>query len=542
MRTYRQSWRAHVLRYGACSMLSAVLGLWAWHVEAAPAQPGAAAPQVTPEDPLYKRKYPKDDARSAVPNVVRERPKPFKKGHPITFLGGQLPTFPWSPRIHPPKKIKATLSPGAAAAVTSCETASLANAKFETAAGTAAAQWCDDYGKGYTRVAVTPAKYNYVARAIVGTGVPADQLNAGPYQIVDLNQTAPKNVFIGGMLKGSNVQPNPDGAGAIIDVGFTVDCSAYPEFCTYNGIDPADATLWCSTLPSSGTFDWRWVGLDSHSCGIGYVDSASHWVDVPIKSAQVFPILYLATGTAYFDLIQLIQFSPGPGAVTFMFDDGYASTKSIAKPILDKYGFPGSTAAITSAVGTQDYMSAQNLKDLQAARWDIASHSVAHPSMTGLSTSAARAELQNSKSYLTSLGLTIDAFVWPYGDYNQTLISLAQAGIPTSPLYRSTRGTYFDDNAYGTFPYGTNVLEMCNFTRIEDVQSWIDNLKDTPSCRQNCIGRWGIILGHDIADNPDTYQIAPAFMDQVAQLVATSGLQVINYRTGYQRFANITAP
>jgi peptidoglycan/xylan/chitin deacetylase (PgdA/CDA1 family) len=175
---------------------------------------------------------------------------------------------------------------------------------------------------------------------------------------------------------------------------------------------------------------------------------------VPIKTAWVFPILGGATGTAYFDLIQLMQFSPGPGAVTFMFDDGYKSTKSVAKPILDKYRFVGSSAAISSVVAAGSDMTAQDLRDLQAAGWDIASHSVTHPSMIGLSTTAAKNELQNSKSTLTGFGLTIDSFVWPYGDYNQSLIGLTQVGLPTAPLYKSARNVEFDDNAYGTFPYG----------------------------------------------------------------------------------------
>ena len=148
-----------------------------------------------------------------------------------------------------------------------------------------------------------------------------------------------------------------------------------------------------------------------------------------------------------------MQFSPGPGAVTFMFDDGYKSTKSIAKPILDKYRFVGSAAAISSVVGTTGNMTAQDLRDLQAAGWDIASHSVTHPSMPELSITAAETELQKSKSTLTALGLTIDTFVWPYGDYNQSLVGLAQVGLPTAPLYKSARNVEFDDNAYGTFPY-----------------------------------------------------------------------------------------
>ena len=235
------------------------------------------------------------------------------------------------------------------AAVTACETTVLTNSNFETPVGTKADQWCDDYARGYSRVLLTPAKYNYVARASIPTTVPA------------------KNVFLGAMIKGNNVVLDPEGWGATLDVGFTVDCAAHPQFCEYHG-DPVDNTLWCATLPSSGTFDWRWVGLDSHTCGIGYVDSATgNWIDVPIKTAWVFPILGGATGTAYFDLIQLMQFSPGPGAVTFMFDDGYKSTKSVVKPILDQYGFPGSSAAISSVVGAPGDMTAQDLRDLQEA-------------------------------------------------------------------------------------------------------------------------------------------------------------------------------
>ena len=104
-------------------------------------------------------------------------------------------------------------------------------------------------------------------------------------------------------------------------------------------------------------FDWRWVGLDSHTCGIGYADGATgNWINVPIKSAAIFPTVGGATGTAYFDLIQSMQFPPGPGAVTFMFDDGFKSTTTTAKPILDKCGFVGSSAVVSDLVSTTGYM------------------------------------------------------------------------------------------------------------------------------------------------------------------------------------------
>lgn len=178
-------------------------------------------------------------------------------------------------------------------------------------------------------------------------------------------------------------------------------------------------------------------------------------------------------------------------------------------------------------------MTAQDLRDLQAAGWDIASHSVTHPSMIDLATAAAETELQQSKSTLTGFFLTIDTFVWPFGYYNQSLTGLAQAGLPT-PLYSSARNVEFDDNAYGTFPYALKTLEVRNFTTLQNVQAWLNDLKAG--------GRWGIFLLHDIVDNPGEYAISPTMLDQMAQLVAGSGVAVINYRQGYQTFANIPAP
>jgi peptidoglycan/xylan/chitin deacetylase (PgdA/CDA1 family) len=461
------------------------------------------------------------------------------------------------------------------AAITSCETTLLTNADFEEAAADGkAAQWCDDYQRGYSRVLLTPAKYNYVMRASIPKTVPAAGRYAGTYRIVNLYQRQAANVFVGAMIKGSDIVLDTrallieqfnrvhskvldavrhaplwrrlmsipgvgalaalNGLGATLNVGFEVDCAAHPKFCEYHG-NPIDSTLWCATLPSAGTFDWRWVGLDSHTCGIGYADSATgNWINVPIKSAAIFPTVGGATGTAYFDLIQLMQFPPGPGAVTFMFDDGFKSTRSTAKPILDKYGFVGSSAVVSDLVGTTGHMIPQDLRDLQAAGGDIASHSVTHPSMPGLSIAAAETELQNSKSTLTRLGLTIDSFVWPEGDYNKNLIGLAQAGLTTAPLYKSARNTEFDDNAYGTFPYALKTLEMLQTTPLQDVQAWINDLKVG--------GRWGIFILHDVVDNPGQYAISPTMLDQLAQLVASSGVAVINYRQGYQTFANIPAP
>ena len=56
------------------------------------------------------------------------------------------------------------------AAVTACETTALTNANFEATAGGKAAQWCDDYARGYSRVLLTAEIHGFenfqVAREI----------------------------------------------------------------------------------------------------------------------------------------------------------------------------------------------------------------------------------------------------------------------------------------------------------------------------------------------------------------------------------------
>lgn len=475
-------------------------------------------------------------------SVLREIPKQLKDGDPAGQPAPGVPSLRLNvPGSSSPTAMATPLQIAPMAVVTSCTSTSgtLINANLESRSGAASTGWCDDYGLGYKSVVQTPVKYNTIGRLLVPTSTPVAQRNAALYQTVVLNQTTPKNVFVGAMLKGSQIVAGNSESGAFLNVKFQVNCSKNKTFCNRY----PRGEVWCGTLPSVGTFTWRWVGLDSHTCGVGYRDSSSgNWVTVPIESVDVYGQLANATGTAFFDLFQVLQFSAGRGAVTFMFDDGYKSVINTALPILSGYGYVGSSAAISGEIGNSSSVTGQDLKTLQNAGWDIESHSITHPSMPSLSVAAAKTELLNSKSALQSYGVTIDSFIWPYGDYNQEVIGLAQTLGSPKPLYKSTRTVEFDDNAYGTNPYLIKVLEIDRPTTLAQVKSWIKELKDNPACTSACTGRWGVFLLHDLRTSPREYDTTPDFLRSVAAEVKKSGLDVINYRTGYQRFANVPMP
>ena len=203
------------------------------------------------------------EAGAAMPSVRRDRPKPAKKGQPAERPSVAPATGSWSP-----VDIRQVQTPVALAAVTACTSVSgaLINPKFETASGSQAAGWCDVFGRGYTRVQLAPAKYNFVAKLTIPAGLPHGQRLAAARQTVFLNQTRQDNVFVGAMLKGNSIIPDGDWMGAMLDVSFHVDCSAYPAFCKYAppgqpALHP-DGVVECESLPNVGTFDWRWTGLE----------------------------------------------------------------------------------------------------------------------------------------------------------------------------------------------------------------------------------------------------------------------------------------
>jgi peptidoglycan/xylan/chitin deacetylase (PgdA/CDA1 family) len=73
----------------------------------------------------------------------------------------------------------------------------------------------------------------------------------------------------------------------------------------------------------------------------------------------------------------------GPSRATMVsltFDDGLAGAYNSAFPILKKYGAPGVSGVITGRIdpANDDYMSWDQIRELAAAGWEIASHSVNH--------------------------------------------------------------------------------------------------------------------------------------------------------------------
>ena len=117
-------------------------------------------------------------------------------------------------------------------------------------------------------------------------------------------------------------------------------------------------------------------------------------------------------------------------ALVLTFDDGFASNREHAWPILERYGFPSATFIVTERLGGVNSWDGSDkatyrllsLDDLQAADprlMTFCSHSGTHPQLTCLTDSdSRRRELEDSRHTLALLPInTTEVFAYPFGTW-----------------------------------------------------------------------------------------------------------------------------
>ena len=131
-------------------------------------------------------------------------------------------------------------------------------------------------------------------------------------------------------------------------------------------------------------------------------------------------------------------------AVTF--DDAYASVGRLAQPVLDRLGVPATVFVPTSFQDSREPMSWpgidqwaggghrselrplgwEQLRELQAAGWEIGSHTQTHPRLTRLADERLVAELRSSRQDCEDrLAAACPAIAYPYGDFDERVARAA---------------------------------------------------------------------------------------------------------------------
>jgi peptidoglycan/xylan/chitin deacetylase (PgdA/CDA1 family) len=228
----------------------------------------------------------------------------------------------------------------------------------------------------------------------------------------------------------------------------------------------------------------------------------------------------------------VVQNPTASAKISFTFDDSLVSALTQAQPTLAKYGLTGTDYVITKCVGMTTapntchantdaiYMTWAQVKQLQAAGWEIGSHTQTHPYLASsdatdgqpnvLTPAQVVQELAGAKADLAAQGITANAFATPYGDY--TPATLAQI----AKLYTSHRG--FADQNNNIWPYNDyllNDMQVQGGVTVAQVEAKIDAAIANK--------QWLVLTMHDIltnaSTNPDDYQYSTANLDAIAAYV-----------------------
>ena len=108
-----------------------------------------------------------------------------------------------------------------------------------------------------------------------------------------------------------------------------------------------------------------------------------------------------------------------PRPVVITFDDGDISVYETAFPIMQKYGLKGVVYIVGNYMGTEGYMSAEQIKELIATGWEVGSHSRSHRDLTKLEPAIQRVEIVDARKELQkSTGSPVLTFAYPFGLMN----------------------------------------------------------------------------------------------------------------------------
>ena len=112
-----------------------------------------------------------------------------------------------------------------------------------------------------------------------------------------------------------------------------------------------------------------------------------------------------------------------PRPVIITFDDANEDNYTNAFPIMKKYGFTGVLYLPYDYIGTPNYLTVDQVKEMAAAGWEVGSHSLTHPILTDLDAPRLRAEIVDSRKKLEKLlGVPILTFAYPFGNVGSSSV------------------------------------------------------------------------------------------------------------------------
>lgn len=292
-------------------------------------------------------------------------------------------------------------------------------------------------------------------------------------------------------------------------------------------------------IAADGTVTWGWVTSLPSSGGVWKQVTANVTVPASAKQAVLFHVT-TQQGTLTVDDYSLAKkdgtVTPPPppppadtfkeGMVTFSFDDAWTSQYTNALPVLQNAGIKGTYYILTGAVrdGWAGYMNAAQVRDIANKGHEIGGHTVTHTDLTTLGTAAIDSEIKNSKKYLQNLtGKTVNSLAYPYGSYNVTVKSRAQAAGYTNGRSAGTA------TANGINTKKQNVYEIKSFSPTNTVS--LASMKAAID-RAKANKEWLVFSFHRIENGGGEYFTSTGDFQALVNYVKSSGVKTVTMQEG----------
>lgn len=175
---------------------------------------------------------------------------------------------------------------------------------------------------------------------------------------------------------------------------------------------------------TGGTFSLSSTGVPSTTTGltdmqINVYDDGVGSVTWRVQAVELVP----DTSTTY----------PN-GVVSVVFDDSYQNVYDLARPIMDGLGYRGTMFNIAQAIGTTNYLTLAEMRNLQNwCGWEMAGHAYSTSAHTaGYNTLTAQQvsdDLRNLRAWMVTNGFLSEHFAYPHGQF-----SLTTDGVPIDQL------------------------------------------------------------------------------------------------------------
>ncbi len=207
-----------------------------------------------------------------------------------------------------------------------------------------------------------------------------------------------------------------------------------------------------------------------------------------LKSAKKIRIVLKCnangSGSVKFSRFMMYEKTHSLPTVVFQFDDAKKNIFKNAMPVLDKYGYPATTYAITDFVGTTqpsssgdlEFMTVSQLQILRDKGWTIGSHTKSHANLFDLTDEELNTQFMDSKEWLINNGFIngSDFVAYPRGDYNERIKNTARRYYKNAV---STDALWFSE--YATDKMQIPRINLCqqNYT-VNAAKALLDKIKN----------------------------------------------------------------